>query len=178
MQETWDAVSIPGLGRCPGGGQGNPLQYSCLENPHGQRSLTGYSPWGHKELGHDWVTKHSAFYIYWSAITRILYKTTLLDLELLKCSIMFQYVVLSMVLLIYTPLSQTSREVELLLCNLSDHKLSNVTHHSSPIIMCNQQSAILLDLQTPRNCVELYSVLKEEISWFTKTSFLVPVYQM
>ena len=31
-------------------GHGNPLQYSCLENPHGQKSLTGYSPWGHKEL--------------------------------------------------------------------------------------------------------------------------------
>ena len=30
-------------------GHGNPLQYSCLENPHGQRSLAGYSPWGHKE---------------------------------------------------------------------------------------------------------------------------------
>ena len=28
---------------------GNPLQYSCLENPHGQRSLVGYSPWGYKE---------------------------------------------------------------------------------------------------------------------------------
>ena len=28
---------------------GNPLQYSCLENSHGQRSLVGYSPWGHKE---------------------------------------------------------------------------------------------------------------------------------
>ena len=28
---------------------GNPLQYSCLENPHGQRSLAGYSPWGHKQ---------------------------------------------------------------------------------------------------------------------------------
>ena len=33
MQETRDAVSIPGSGRSPGGGQGNPLQYSCLENP-------------------------------------------------------------------------------------------------------------------------------------------------
>ena len=41
---------IPGLGRFPGGGHGNPLQYSCLENPYGQRSLAGYSPWGHKEL--------------------------------------------------------------------------------------------------------------------------------
>ena len=30
-------------------GDGTPLQYSCLENPHGQRSLVGYSPWGCKE---------------------------------------------------------------------------------------------------------------------------------
>ena len=44
-----DLGLIPGLGRFPGGGHGNPLQYSCLENPHGQRSLVGYSPWGHKE---------------------------------------------------------------------------------------------------------------------------------
>jgi len=36
--------SIPGLGRSPGGGQDNPLQYSCLENPHGWRSLAGCSP--------------------------------------------------------------------------------------------------------------------------------------
>ena len=45
-----DPGSIPGLGRFPGGGHGNPLQYSCLENPHGQRSLVGYSLWGCKEL--------------------------------------------------------------------------------------------------------------------------------
>ena len=41
--------SIPASGRSPGGGHGNPFQYSCLENPHGQRSLEGYSAWGHKE---------------------------------------------------------------------------------------------------------------------------------
>ena len=35
--------------RSPGGGHGNPLHYSCLENPHGQRSLVDYSPWGCKE---------------------------------------------------------------------------------------------------------------------------------
>ena len=45
-----DTDSIPGLGRSPGEGHGNPLQYFCLENPHGQRSLVGYSPWGSKEL--------------------------------------------------------------------------------------------------------------------------------
>ena len=39
---------IPGLGISPGGGHGNSLQYSCLENPHEQRSLAGYSAWGHK----------------------------------------------------------------------------------------------------------------------------------
>ena len=44
-----DLSSVPGLGRSPGEGHGNPLQYSCLENPYGQRSLAGYSPWGHKE---------------------------------------------------------------------------------------------------------------------------------
>ena len=44
-----DLGSIPRLGRSPGGGHGNPLQYSCLENPHGQRNLAGYSPWGLKE---------------------------------------------------------------------------------------------------------------------------------
>ena len=44
-----DPGSIPGLGRSPGGGHGHLLQYACLENPHGQRSLVGYSPRGHKE---------------------------------------------------------------------------------------------------------------------------------
>ena len=39
-----DAGLIPGLGRSPGGGHGNLLQYSYQENPHGQRSLVGYCP--------------------------------------------------------------------------------------------------------------------------------------
>ena len=43
-----DLGSIPGLGRPPGGEYGNPLQYSCLENLHGQSSLAG-GPWGRKE---------------------------------------------------------------------------------------------------------------------------------
>ena len=43
-----DPGSIPGLGRSPGEGNGNPLQYSCLENPM-DRGM-GYSPWGGKEL--------------------------------------------------------------------------------------------------------------------------------
>ena len=48
--DTVNIGSIPELGRSPGGGNGNPLQYSCLEKSHRQRSLVGYSLWGHKEL--------------------------------------------------------------------------------------------------------------------------------
>ena len=55
MWETW--LWYLGCEDSPGGGYVNPLQYSCLENPHGQRCLAGYSPWGHKESN---ATKHSA----------------------------------------------------------------------------------------------------------------------
>ena len=60
-----DLGSIPRLKRSPGGGHDNPLQYFCLENPHGQRSLTGYSPWGHKELDMTQrpSTQHTKFVI-------------------------------------------------------------------------------------------------------------------
>ena len=44
-----DAVLIPGLGRSPGEGNGNPLQYFLPGKFHEQRSLLGYSPWGCKE---------------------------------------------------------------------------------------------------------------------------------
>ena len=45
-----DANLITGLGRSPGGGNGNPLQYSCQDNPMDRKSLVSGSPWGHKEL--------------------------------------------------------------------------------------------------------------------------------
>ena len=44
-----DLSLIPELGRSPERGHGNSLQYSCLENPHGQRSLVGCSTWGRKQ---------------------------------------------------------------------------------------------------------------------------------
>ena len=47
--DTGDVALIPGWGRAPGGGNGNPFQYSCLEKFHGQKSLAGYSPWACKE---------------------------------------------------------------------------------------------------------------------------------
>ena len=52
--DTEGVGSISGLGRFPGGGNSNPLQYSCLENSHGQRSLEVYSPWDRKELVMAW----------------------------------------------------------------------------------------------------------------------------
>ena len=52
-----DAGSIPGLESSPGGGDGNPLQYSCLENPM-DRGPHG-SPWGHKQSDTAEVTWHS-----------------------------------------------------------------------------------------------------------------------
>ena len=69
-----DLGSVPGLGRLPGGRHGNPHRYSCLENPHGQRSLVGYSLSGCKEsdmteqlstaefkqlaIGHTWAVPY------------------------------------------------------------------------------------------------------------------------
>ena len=50
MCNAGDSGSVPGSGRSLGGGHGNPLQYSSLENSMDrERSLMGYSPWGHKE---------------------------------------------------------------------------------------------------------------------------------
>ena len=53
---TKDVGSIPGLGRFPGVGNGNPLQYFLPGESPGQRNLLGYSPWGHKELDTTEVT--------------------------------------------------------------------------------------------------------------------------
>ena len=49
-----DLGSIPGSGRSPGEGNGNPLQYSCLKNS------MGYNPWGGK-VRHDRATSLSLF---------------------------------------------------------------------------------------------------------------------
>ena len=56
-EDTGDMGPIPGLGRSPGGGHGNPLQYSHLENPMDKGVWWAtYSPWGHKELDTTEVT--------------------------------------------------------------------------------------------------------------------------
>ena len=67
-KESCDAGNlglIPGSVRSLGEENGNPLQYSCLENSHVQRSLSGYTPWSCKQLdvtGHDWATNTFTFH--------------------------------------------------------------------------------------------------------------------
>ena len=47
-----DAGSIPGFGRPPGEGNGNPLQFSCLRNPMTEKS-DGLQSMGSQRVGHD-----------------------------------------------------------------------------------------------------------------------------
>ena len=54
--DTGDAGLIPGSGRSPGGGNGNPLQYSCLENPMDKGVWWAAVHGGHKELN---LTEHA-----------------------------------------------------------------------------------------------------------------------
>ena len=49
--DTGDSASIPGWGSSPEGGNGNPLQHSCLENPVDRGAWWATVPWGHKESG-------------------------------------------------------------------------------------------------------------------------------
>ena len=75
-----DLGLIPGSERSPRGGHGNPLQYSCLENLQGQRSLLGYSPWGYKELD---MTKQLHTFILASL------KMKYLSINLIKSAVLF-----------------------------------------------------------------------------------------
>ena len=58
-----DVNLIPGSGRVPGEGNGNPLQYSCLENPR-DREAWQASPWGRKRVQHDLATKQQQQILY------------------------------------------------------------------------------------------------------------------
>ena len=59
-----DQDLIPGLGRSLGGGHVKPLQYSSLENSHGQRSLVDYSSWGCRESDMtEWLSTHTQYNI-------------------------------------------------------------------------------------------------------------------
>ena len=58
--EVRDEGSVPGSGRSPGGGQGNPLQYSCWENPM-DRGAWQAMVHGSQRVGHDLATKHTGW---------------------------------------------------------------------------------------------------------------------
>ena len=49
----------PWVGKTPGGGHGNPFQYSCWEKSHGQGNLVGYGPWSCKESDTAEMTVHA-----------------------------------------------------------------------------------------------------------------------
>ena len=65
-ENAGDTSLIPGSGRSPGGGNGNPLQYSCLENLQGQRSLVGFSPWVAESYMTEWLSTHAYKTIIWN----------------------------------------------------------------------------------------------------------------
>ena len=54
-----DLGSISGLGRLPGEGSGNPLQYSCLENPMDGGAWCRLLSMGSQRFGHDWAASLS-----------------------------------------------------------------------------------------------------------------------
>ena len=70
--------SVPGSGRSSGGRHGNPLQYSCLENPHGQRSLAGYNPWGPKDSDMTETIQHTHTHTHTHNLTTYLWYTQFL----------------------------------------------------------------------------------------------------
>ena len=78
-EATGDTGLIPGSGRPPGGGNDNPLQYSCLENPWTE-NLVRYSPWGHKEYTTEATEHGSCKDAFQTAVLNCLY--LLLDCEL------------------------------------------------------------------------------------------------
>ena len=60
-EDTGDVGSIPGSGRSPGEGNGNPLQYACRGNPMDQGAWQATVPWGHQESGMTEQEKERTF---------------------------------------------------------------------------------------------------------------------
>ena len=54
-----DVGLIPGLGRSPGSGNGNPLQLFCPGESQRQKIVAGYNPRGSQRVRHNWGTKHT-----------------------------------------------------------------------------------------------------------------------
>ena len=74
-----DLGLIPGLEGLPGGKLGTPLQYSCLENPHGQRNLAGYSPCGHKDSD---MTERLSTNKWMPLISKVIYRFITISIQI------------------------------------------------------------------------------------------------
>ena len=74
LPNVGDVGLIPGSRRSLGEGNGNLPQYFCLGNPTGQRSLAGYSPWGHKRVRHNLATKQQQQFLYLKDLSPALLK--------------------------------------------------------------------------------------------------------
>ena len=72
--DSGDTGSISGLGRFPEGGNGNLLQYSCLENPMDREASWAYSLWGRKELDTMHTHIHVSILLQTSILSRLLHK--------------------------------------------------------------------------------------------------------
>ena len=78
-----DLGSIPVLAWSPGGGHGNPLQYSCLKNPHEQWNLEGYSSWACKEWDMtEWLSTAQHSPQWWPVVMCLVSKHGPLSLKL------------------------------------------------------------------------------------------------
>ena len=77
-----DEGLIPGLGRSSGERNGNPLQYSCLEKSHGQRSVADYSPWGREDS--DMTGRLST-----KTVTIVIYRNGLINKNVSFCSLIY-----------------------------------------------------------------------------------------
>ena len=83
---TGDKGSIPGWGRFPGGGNGNPLQYSCMENPTDRgawRATISES----QSVGHNRAHMHAQLYLFSFLVLPMLFKT---EYSLIMCSYTFR----------------------------------------------------------------------------------------
>ena len=77
LQDSWASLVAPLAKNLPAmwetwvqsQGWSCPLQFSCLENPHGQRRLAGYSPWDHR-VRHNWAIKHTSYLLLCSFISK------------------------------------------------------------------------------------------------------------
>ena len=98
-----DVGLIPQSRRSPGGGHGNPLQYSCLGNPDGQRSLVGYGPQRHIELDTTEATQHACMDVHVQTLFLIFfpYRLLLYNSCLVQYSSLCYIVVLLVIYVIY-----------------------------------------------------------------------------